>query len=149
MNQLASRRSIVLASALAIGLLTVLDRHRVGDTDRAAARVDPHLAGNSGTGRHLHHPHRRTRTRTPTAPRSSTSKATSCGSTPIPQGRTAADFRTQTYRGQPVLTWWQGTGLGGSSSGTDYIYNDQYQQIATVKAGNGLSADGHEFLITP
>ena len=34
-------------------------------------------------------------------------------------------------------------------SGTDYIYNDRYQQIATVNAGNGLSADGHEFLITP
>ena len=42
-----------------------------------------------------------------------------------------------------------GTGLGGLSSGTDYIYNDQYQPIATVNAGNGLSADGHEFLITP
>ncbi len=48
-----------------------------------------------------------------------------------------------------MLTWWQGTGLGGLSSGTDYIYNDHYQQIATVNAGNGLSADGHEFLITP
>jgi hypothetical protein len=48
-----------------------------------------------------------------------------------------------------VLTWWQGTGLGGLSEGTDYIYNDRYQQIATVNAGNGLSADGHEFLITP
>ena len=40
-------------------------------------------------------------------------------------------------------------GFGGLSSGTDYIYNDHYQQIATVNAGNGLSADGHEFLITP
>ncbi len=66
-----------------------------------------------------------------------------------PQGQTAADFRTQTYHGQPVLTWWQGTGLGGLASGTDYIYNDHFQQIATVNAGNGLSADGHEFLITP
>jgi hypothetical protein len=66
-----------------------------------------------------------------------------------PQGQTAADFRAQTYDGQPVLTWWQGTGLGGLSSGTDYIYNDHFQQIATVNAGNGLSADGHEFLITP
>src|ERR1700729_2448179 len=26
---------------------------------------------------------------------------------PIPAGETAADFRTQTYDGQPVLTWWQ------------------------------------------
>ncbi len=66
-----------------------------------------------------------------------------------PQGLTAADFRTQRYLGKPVLTFWQGTGLGGLASGTDYIYNDHYQQIATVRAGNGLSADGHEFLITP
>ncbi len=67
----------------------------------------------------------------------------------VPQGLTAADFRAQTYLGKPVLTFWQGTGLGGLASGTDYIYNDRYQQIATVNAGNGLSADGHEFLITP
>jgi hypothetical protein len=68
---------------------------------------------------------------------------------PIPQGQTASDLRVQRYHGQPVLTWWQGTGLGGLASGTGYIYNEQYQQIATVNAGNGLSADGHEFLITP
>jgi len=68
---------------------------------------------------------------------------------PIPQGQEASDFRTQTYKGQQVLTWWQGTGLGGLAKGVDYIYNDKYQQIAAVQAGNGLSADGHEFLITP
>jgi hypothetical protein len=67
----------------------------------------------------------------------------------VPAGQEAADFRTQTYRGQPVLTWWQGTGLGGVAKGTDYIYDAHYQQIATVNAGNGFSADGHEFLITP
>jgi hypothetical protein len=68
---------------------------------------------------------------------------------PVPAGQEASDFRAQTYRGRPVLTWWQGTGLGGLAAGTDYIYNDRFQQIATVSAGNGLSADGHEFLITP
>jgi hypothetical protein len=67
----------------------------------------------------------------------------------VPAGEEAADFRTQTYDGRPVLTWWQGTGLGVLSSGTDYIYNDHFQQIAQVNAGNGYSADGHEFLITP
>jgi arylsulfotransferase ASST len=67
----------------------------------------------------------------------------------VPAGQEASDFRTQTYDGQPVLTWWQGTGLGGLSSGVDYIYNDRYQQIAEVRAGNGYNADGHEFLITP
>ena len=68
---------------------------------------------------------------------------------PLLLGEVATDFRTQTYQGKPVLTWWQGTGFGGLSSGTDYIYNDHYQQIAEVNAGNGYSADGHEFLITP
>ena len=67
----------------------------------------------------------------------------------IPQGQTAADFRVQRLYGQPVLTWWQGTNLGGLSDGTDYIYNTHYQQIAALKAGNGLTTDGHEFLITP
>ncbi len=66
----------------------------------------------------------------------------------VPAGQEASDFRTQTYRGQPVLTWWQGTGLGGVANGTDYIYDSHYQQLATVKAGNGYNADGHEFLIT-
>ena len=67
----------------------------------------------------------------------------------IPVGQTAADFRAQTYHGQTVLTWWQGTGFGGLSTGTDYIYNTHFQQIATVNAGNGETTDGHEFLITP
>jgi hypothetical protein len=68
---------------------------------------------------------------------------------PVPAGQEAADFRTQTYRGQPVLTWWQGTGLGGLASGVDYVYDKHYHQIAEVHAGNGYTADGHEFLITP
>jgi hypothetical protein len=68
---------------------------------------------------------------------------------PLLLGEVVTDFRTQTYQGKPVLTWWQGTGFGGLSSGTDYIYNDRYQQIGEVNAGNGYSADGHEFLITP
>jgi Arylsulfotransferase (ASST) len=67
----------------------------------------------------------------------------------VPTGDTAADFRTQTYNGKPVLTWWQGTGLGGVSNGEDVIADTKGQQIATVTAGNGLTTDGHEFLITP
>ena len=63
----------------------------------------------------------------------------------LPAGEGATDFRTQTYQGRPVLTWFQGRGL----SGTDYIYNDRYQRIAEVRAGNGDFTDFHEFLITP
>jgi Arylsulfotransferase (ASST) len=66
-----------------------------------------------------------------------------------PAGTEISDFRKQTYEGKPVLTFWQGTGLGGVSTGADYIYNAAYRKIATVQAGNGYSADGHEFLITP
>jgi hypothetical protein len=65
-----------------------------------------------------------------------------------PTGLEDTDFRTQTLHGQPVLTFWEGDGFGGLASGTDYIYNDRYQKIATIKAGDGLSADGHEFLVT-
>ncbi len=68
---------------------------------------------------------------------------------PAPAGNEDADFRVQRYNGQRVLTFWEGTGLGALGVGTDYIYNSHYQQIATVNAGNGYSADGHEFLITP
>ncbi|MGA2836550.1 MAG: arylsulfotransferase family protein [Acidimicrobiales bacterium] len=67
----------------------------------------------------------------------------------IPAGQTASDFRAQTYEGHTVLTWWQGTGFGGLSNGTDYIYDTHFKQIATVNAGNGETTDGHEFLITP
>jgi hypothetical protein len=63
----------------------------------------------------------------------------------LPAGEFATDFRTQSYEGRPVLTWFQGRGLNG----TDYIYNDRYQRIAEVRAGNGYFTDFHEFLITP
>ena len=68
----------------------------------------------------------------------------------LPAHELASDFRTQTYLGKPVLTWWQGPpDLGAVSGGTDYVYNDRYQKIAEVKGGDGYSADGQEFLITP
>jgi hypothetical protein len=67
----------------------------------------------------------------------------------LAMGEVASDFRTQSYNGNEVLTWWQGIGLGGLSCGTDFIFNNQFMQIATVQAGNALCADGHEFLITP
>jgi len=59
------------------------------------------------------------------------------------------DFRVQTYRGKPVLTWWQGQSDQGIGNGHYVIVDDRYRQIATVRAGNGLDGDIHEFLITP
>ncbi len=61
-----------------------------------------------------------------------------------------AGFRVQRYRGRPVLTWWQGdqptTGIG---TGEYVIADRSYRTIATVRAGNGLQGDLHEFLLTP
>jgi hypothetical protein len=69
---------------------------------------------------------------------------------PLPKNEIAADFREQEYQGQPVLTWWQGYSNNGSGRGVGVIYNSDYQQVATVQAGNGLQGmDLHEFLITP
>ena len=61
----------------------------------------------------------------------------------------ASDFRVQRLNSKPVLTWWQGYFGGDFGSGEDLIYDTSYHQIGTVKAGNGLSADLHEFQITP
>jgi hypothetical protein len=68
----------------------------------------------------------------------------------VPHGLEATDFRTQTYRGKPVLTWWQGTiSKAGIGRGEYVIYDDTYREITTFKAGNGLDGDLHEFTLTP
>jgi Arylsulfotransferase (ASST) len=48
-----------------------------------------------------------------------------------------------------VLTWWQGSASLGRGSGVDYVVDSSYRIIATVRAGNDLDADGHEFVLTP
>ena len=60
-----------------------------------------------------------------------------------------ADFKVQTYDGRPVLTWWRGRAEKGVGDGYFVIADESYRQIATVSAGNGLTGDIHEFLITP
>ena len=68
---------------------------------------------------------------------------------PVKPPDTAADLRVQKYQGKPVLTWWQGYSGAGVGAGEDIIYDSSYRQVAVVKAGNGLTADLHEFRITP
>ena len=58
------------------------------------------------------------------------------------------DFRAQRYDGRPVLTWWRGKSEQGVGDGHYVIVDDSYREIATVSAGNGLTGDIHEFLIT-
>jgi hypothetical protein len=68
---------------------------------------------------------------------------------PYPPGYMVYDFRTQTYRGHRVLTWFRGFPASSHGRGADVIYDTSYHRIAGVKAGNGYAADHHEFQITP
>jgi hypothetical protein len=52
------------------------------------------------------------------------------------------DFKVQSYRGKPVLTWMDGV--------KEYvIFDHSYREIARLSAGNGRNGDHHEFLISP
>src|ERR671933_961242 len=63
--------------------------------------------------------------------------------------RGVTDFRVQTYRGRPVLTWWRGRPFHGEGSGNYAIVDTSYRTVARVRPGNGLVGDIHEFLLTP
>jgi hypothetical protein len=58
------------------------------------------------------------------------------------------NFRAQTYKGETVLTWWEGyyTGYGQREY---VIFDGSYREIARLTAANGYNGDHHEFLISP
>jgi hypothetical protein len=60
----------------------------------------------------------------------------------------AFNFEVQVYKGEPVLTWWEGyhTGYG---QGEYVICDHTYREIKRFGAANGYEGDHHEFLITP
>ncbi|NUR76654.1 MAG: hypothetical protein HOQ28_10275, partial [Thermoleophilia bacterium] len=68
----------------------------------------------------------------------------------VPRGLEATDFRAQTYRGRPVLTWWQGTiSKVGVGRGEYVVYDDSYHELAKLKVAHDLDGDLHEFELTP
>jgi Arylsulfotransferase (ASST) len=69
---------------------------------------------------------------------------------PLPLGTEATNLQVQQYEGKPVLTWWQGyIPPQGFGQGEEVIANTSYQQLMRFRAGNGLTADLHDFDITP
>jgi len=58
------------------------------------------------------------------------------------------DFKVQSYRGELVLTWWEGVHRGYGQGGY-VILDGSYREIARVRAGNDYRGDHHEFLISP
>jgi hypothetical protein len=68
---------------------------------------------------------------------------------PLRRGFKSYDVRAATYKGKPVVTWWQGGTSGDYGGGTDVIMDSSYRVVATVRGGNGYPADIHEFRLTP
>ncbi|GAC1318008.1 MAG: hypothetical protein NVSMB25_06740 [Thermoleophilaceae bacterium] len=69
---------------------------------------------------------------------------------PLGHGLQALNFRPQTLNGASVLTWWQGQlSAQGVGTGENVIVDSSYRPVATVRAGNRLGADLHDFVITP
>lgn len=61
------------------------------------------------------------------------------------------DLRVQQYRGEPMLTVWQGNSSGGRGNGDILVLNDAYEEIARVTTGGSLEAgeaDFHDTVIT-
>ena len=57
------------------------------------------------------------------------------------------NFRVQTYKGETVLTWWEGYYTGHGQR--EYvIFDGSYREIARFAAANGFNGDHHEFLIS-
>ena len=68
---------------------------------------------------------------------------------PASKGMGRVDLKVQSYRGNPVLTWWEGQITRGTGEGKAIIAGTSYRTIATVNAGDGLQADLHDFVISP
>ena len=68
---------------------------------------------------------------------------------PVPTDVVASNLSQQTYRGKPVLAWWQGliTNAGATTSGEYVVVNQHYQTIATLKGADGWVLTLHTMII--
>jgi len=64
-------------------------------------------------------------------------------------GLYALNFRVQEYRGEPVLTWWEGEPTPRPSVGVNVMLDGSYREVKRVQAGNGFKANQHDFLLSP
>jgi hypothetical protein len=71
-------------------------------------------------------------------------------SAPEMQSHAQMCLKLQEYRGQPVLTWWEGAKTQGYGFGHWVVANTAYEPMAYIQAGNGISGlDCHDLVITP
>jgi hypothetical protein len=61
---------------------------------------------------------------------------------------TVMNLRVGIYRGEPVLTWWEGKTKHGLGVGEHVVFDRSYRELMRFPAGNGLGADLHELILT-
>jgi hypothetical protein len=68
---------------------------------------------------------------------------------PLSRGLQVSNFATARYRGKPVLVWWEGTVRpSGYGQGEAVVLDDDYREIARVRAAGGRSMDLHALTLT-
>jgi hypothetical protein len=68
---------------------------------------------------------------------------------PLPgPGEVPFNFRVQTYKGMPTLTWFQGSVIDAHGAGHYVLADNTYQPVAQV-VSTGYPCDLHEFILTP
>ncbi|MGZ4198345.1 MAG: arylsulfotransferase family protein [Solirubrobacteraceae bacterium] len=69
---------------------------------------------------------------------------------PVGTHQLAGNLRQQTYKGKPVLTWWQGliSSVGETTSGEFIVVDQHYKRIATIKGQDGWVLSEHDFVIS-
>jgi Arylsulfotransferase (ASST) len=68
---------------------------------------------------------------------------------PRKPGLKVFDVGVQEYRGEPVLTYWQGSFAAGWGYGQYVVLDESYREIARIGAVGGNRADIHDMTITP
>ena len=67
---------------------------------------------------------------------------------PVRRGTAVTDLKVQELDGRPVITWWEGRFAIGWGYGAYKVFDQSYDQIATIRPGNGLTSDLHDMQLT-
>jgi hypothetical protein len=62
-----------------------------------------------------------------------------------PLGQPASDFQVQSYQGNPVLTWTQGS----IQNPNQYIVDSHYHVVKAITLGHGMDLNHHELKLVP
>jgi hypothetical protein len=68
---------------------------------------------------------------------------------PREPGTKVFDVNVQTFRGQPVLTYWRGSFAAGWGYGEYVLLDQSYREMTRIGAVGGNRADIHDMTITP